>query len=158
MIDLFLRGTEVDEYVATNLFGKKRLVNDLDETVGENTLLDGLNVDDTFPAQMRLLQSYSLAEKKDRAERGKMNAFETYIAVIKGYYALMILVLPRAFVRGGYVLAPVVLGISGALQAYCALKLVRAGQALNLPSYSLITLKALGPTAKCCLDFMIAST
>ena len=105
---------------------------------------------------MRLLHSYSLAEKKETGS--KMSAFETYIAVIKGYCALMILVLPRAFVRGGYLLSPVLLAISGALQAYCALKLVRAGQALNLPSYSLITLKALGPTAKGALDFMIAST
>lgn len=104
---------------------------------------------------MRLLHSYSFVEKKEGA---KMSAFETYIAVIKGYCALMILVLPRAFVRGGYLASPLILGISGALQAYCALKLVRAGQALNLPSYSLITLKALGPTAKCFLDFMIAST
>ena len=156
MIDLFLRGTEVDDYVATNMFGKRKLVNELNETVGENTLLDGLGVDDTFPTQMRLLHSYSFVEKK--SSEGKMNAFETYIAVIKGYCALMILVLPRAFVRGGYLLSPLILGISGALQAYCALKLVRAGQALNLPSYSLITLKVLGPTAKCALDFMIAST
>lgn len=42
-----------------------------------------------------------------------MNFFETYIAVIKGYCALMILVLPRSFANGGYVLSPIVLTISG---------------------------------------------
>lgn len=61
-----------------------------------------------------------------------MNAFETYIAIIKGYCALMILVLPRAFSRGGYVFSPIVMMVSGAIQMYCALKLVAAGQKLGL--------------------------
>ena len=78
----------------------------------------------------------------------KMNAFETYIALIKGYCALMILVLPRAFGRGGYIFSPIVMMLSGAVQMYCALKLVAAGQKLGLQSYSLIALKALGPKGK----------
>lgn len=103
---------------------------------------------------MRMLHSCSFKEK----EGGKLNAFQTCVAVMKGYCALMILALPRAWVKGGYLLSPIILLISGVVQSYAAVKLVKAGQKLNLPSYSGITLKALGPTAKYMLDFMIAST
>jgi solute carrier family 36 (proton-coupled amino acid transporter) len=87
-----------------------------------------------------------------------MNAFETYIAIIKGYCALMILVLPKAFSRGGYIFSPIAMIISGPIQMLCAIKLVHSGQKLGLKSYSLIALKALGPNGKTVLDTMIAMT
>lgn len=87
-----------------------------------------------------------------------MNFFETYIAVIKGYCALMILVLPRSFANGGYVFSPIVLTLSGLIQCISALKLVDIAKKLDIKSYSLITLKVLGPRAKQILDFMIAAT
>ncbi len=87
-----------------------------------------------------------------------MNAFETYIALIKGYCALMILVLPRSFQRGGYVASVVIMLVSAYIQYISALKLIKAGQKLNLFSYSLIALKTLGPKGKYFLDFMIAMT
>ena len=56
-------------------------------------MLDGLNLDETFTHQVRLLQKEDLSKPKVP----KMNFFQTYIAIIKGYCALMILVLPRSF-------------------------------------------------------------
>lgn len=88
----------------------------------------------------------------------KMNAFETFIAIIKGYCTIMVLLLPRAFGRGGYVLSPIIMILAGALQMFCALKLVAAGKRLGLSSYSLIAFKALGHTGKVVLDIMIALT
>lgn len=98
-------------------------------------MLDGFGLDETFTHQMKMLHAESfrfggIAEIEP--ETKKMNAFETYIALIKGYCALMILVLPRAFGRGGYVFSPIVMMLSGAVQMYCALKLVTAGQKLGL--------------------------
>ena len=110
----------------------------MNESIGEATMLDGLDLDETFTGKMRLLhaESFRFAQPEDleadtKGPR-KMNAFETYIALIKGYCALMILVLPRAFSRGGYVFSPITLLISGSVQLYAALLLVSSGQKLKL--------------------------
>jgi len=66
---------------------------------------------------------YGIVEEMEPQPK-KMNAFETYVAIIKGYCALMVLVLPRAFERGGYVLSPIIMICSSAVQVTCALKLV----------------------------------
>lgn len=87
-----------------------------------------------------------------------MNAFETYIALIKGYCALMILVLPRSFANGGYIFSPMALIISGYIQCISALKLVECAKKTGIKSYSLITANILGARAKKLLDFMIFGT
>lgn len=48
LITMFLKGTEVDDYLAMNLFGKERLHDDMNRSFGDNTLLDRLNLDETF--------------------------------------------------------------------------------------------------------------
>ena len=50
LVQLFIRGTEIDDYIVNNLWGKERYVNneDPDMTMGEVTMLDGLNMDETF--------------------------------------------------------------------------------------------------------------
>lgn len=50
LVQMFLRGTEIDDYIVNNLWGKERYVNneDPDMTMGEVTMLDGLNIDETF--------------------------------------------------------------------------------------------------------------
>ena len=46
---MFLRGTEVDDYIATNLYGRGRTNKDNDNnSIGEMTLLENLNPDETF--------------------------------------------------------------------------------------------------------------
>lgn len=109
---------------------------------------------------MQLLHKKSFYGIPDPNEGGrkKMTAFETYVALIKGYCALMILVLPKSFTHGGYVFSPICLLLSATLQVVAGVKLVKTGQSLGLTSYSLITLKVLGPKAKKLLDFMIAAT
>jgi len=162
LIDLFLRGTEVDKYIVNNLYGKDKYtnVNNPNQTLGEQSVLEGLNLDETFTHQMQLLHKksfYGIPDPND-GERKKMTAFETYVALIKGYCALMILVLPKSFTHGGYVFSPICLLLSATIQVVAGIKLVNTGQSLGLTSYSLITLKVLGPKAKKLLDFMIAAT
>lgn len=162
---MFLKGTEVDEYIIKNLYGRERFVDarDPNHTVGEATILDGLNLDETFTHQMQLLHTKSINNVKGRSGGTKaadvrLTAFQTYIALIKGYCAILVLVLPKAFTRGGYLVSPACIIISGMIQMIAANKLVQAGKSLGLKSYSLITLKLLGPRAKILLDFMIAAT
>lgn len=46
---LFLWGTDIDSYIATNLYGRAKAKNiALDETLNENTIIRGFNLDETF--------------------------------------------------------------------------------------------------------------
>ena len=50
LVDMFLRGTEVDEYIANNKYGRGRITNKNteDSSIGEMTLLENLNPNETF--------------------------------------------------------------------------------------------------------------
>ena len=87
-----------------------------------------------------------------------MTAFQTFAAIIKAYCCLMILVLPRSFARGGYVLSPLAMVMSASLQCYSAVKLVSVANTLGVMSYSLIAYKVFGTKGKIALDIMVALT
>ena len=70
----------------------------------------------------------------------------------------MVFTLPRAFSRGGYILSPIAMIVSGTIQCISALKLVQTAKKLGICSYSLIAYKVLGQNGKYALDFMIAAT
>ena len=164
---MFLKGTEVDDYIVKNLYGRERFVNrdDPSMTMGEMTMLEGLNLDETFTHQMHELHRKSLLDDRvkklrtsnDTGTKG-LSAFQTYIALIKGYCCLLVLVLPKSFTHGGYVFSPLCILASGLVQFIAAKKLVEVGAHVGLKSYSLITLKVLGNRAKVILDMMIAAT
>jgi hypothetical protein len=48
LIEFFLRGNEIDNYLAANYFGKQKFKNMNDETIGESTVMENLNLDETF--------------------------------------------------------------------------------------------------------------
>lgn len=54
---------------------------------------------------------YGIIDPNDGQKR-KMTAFETYVALIKGYCAIIILLLPKTFSHGGYVFSPICLIVS----------------------------------------------
>ena len=57
-----MRGTEVDDYIVRNLYGKERYIKNDDPsmTMGEISMLEGLNVDETFTHQMQMIHKKSL--------------------------------------------------------------------------------------------------
>ena len=57
----------------------------------------------------------------------KMNAFETYIAIIKGYVGAGILFMPKNFSNGGWAFSTLCLVISCWLSTICAIKLIHLG-------------------------------
>ena len=85
-----------------------------------------------------------------------MSPFETYIALIKGYCVLLVLILPKSFANGGYVASGVLLLGSGFFSAASACLLAEAGLQEKIYSYPLLVLKAFGPTGKFAMDIMIS--
>ena len=95
--------------------------------------------------------------RKTKIKR-KLSPFETYIALLKGYCAVAILLMPKAFANGGWAASAALEIAAAVITTACAAKLVQAGLMLKLYSYSLIVEKALGTKGRVALDFMIAAT
>ena len=112
---MFYEQAEVDSYIVENLYGG----------VGEN-LPDytqryaGLKYFDveqlTYLAPVR--------QKANSSDSQKLTPFECYIALIKGYCVILVLILPRSFASGGFVCTAVLVAISGIISALCAKLLV----------------------------------
>ena len=96
-----------------------------------------------------------LGSQQSLAER-KMSAFETYIALIKGYCVLLVLILPKSFANGGFLASGFLLVLSGFFSAASACLLAEAGLKEKIYSYPLLVLKAFGPTGKFAMDIMIS--
>lgn len=88
----------------------------------------------------------------------KLSNFETYIALMKGYCVLSMLLVPRAFSNGGWGASAILLMASGYLSLIACLKLVDTGLTLNLYSYPLAVEKALGKKARWVVDVAICLT
>ena len=73
---------------------------------GDSDDADGLSVD----TQVKMID--------------KLSPLQTFLALVKGYCAIVILLIPKAFMNGGYVFSPVVLLLSAILTGTCAIKLV----------------------------------
>ena len=105
----------------------------------------------------------SFARKVKRYEKQaqkvkKLTNFETYIALIKGYCVLSVLLVPKAFSNGGWGISAIFMVMSGGLSCLACLKLVDVGLQLNLYSYPLAVEKALGRKARVFIDVAISLT
>ena len=85
-----------------------------------------------------------------------LSPFEVYIALVKGYCVILILILPRAFVTGGYLTTALLMLASGVIGCVTANLLVKAGLKSRIHSYSELTGHVLGPTAKVIIDICIS--
>lgn len=84
-----------------------------------------------------------------------MNAWDCYIALCKGYCALVVLVLPRSYSKGGYGFAAVVMIISGILQCIAAIRLAASAMNIGIIDYGKLAERAMGSTGKYLTDLMI---
>ena len=86
----------------------------------------------------------------------KIGCFETYIAMIKAYCAINVLLLPKAFANGGYILSPIAMFVATLFEALCALRLCKIAGQFEIYSYQLLMEKALGKwglqAARICLS------
>jgi hypothetical protein len=88
----------------------------------------------------------------------KLGPFQTYLALIKGYCAIVILLIPKAFLNGGYIFSPLVLLFSALLTGWCAIKLVDSGLKVKNYSYSFVAQAAYGSKFRALVDIFICLT
>lgn len=101
----------------------------LDQTIDEQSILEDLNLDETFTNKIQLLNQKQFKGFKDPIDgrKRKLTEFETYVALIKAYCALLVLLLPKAFSHGGFVFSPICVLVFGAIQTIAGIMLVRTG-------------------------------
>lgn len=87
-----------------------------------------------------------------------MNERETLFALIKGYSALASLVMPKAFLTGGWGISSLMLATSSIITTVCCCKLIDCGMYLNVYSYAAVVNEVLGKKGKISLDIFIALT
>lgn len=108
-------------------------------------------LDQTFVNQKKALRSET---KKMR----KIGVWETYFALLKGYCALVIIILPKAFLSGGYLFSAFCIMLSGIITTKCAIKLVDCGLKTKLMCYPSISKLAMGKNFRTLVEVMIALT
>lgn len=63
LVNMFLRGTQVDEYIINNMYGRRSKIkfDKYEQSMGEMTLLDNLDPDETFTEQIKHIYDQSFA-------------------------------------------------------------------------------------------------
>ena len=64
-------------------------------------------------------------ETKDKSMPAKMSNFKAWFAIVKCYMAISILITPRSFVNGGYLMSPFALIIVTCIESFSSWRLVR---------------------------------
>jgi hypothetical protein len=80
--------------------------------------------EDNSPASAGLPHSVSIKSKLSiPSTEGKMTPVQAFFAILKAYCVINILLLPKAFQNGGYILSPIVVVIACIFEGLCAIKL-----------------------------------
>ena len=96
--------------------------------------------------------------RKNAEGLGKMGTTETFAAILKGYCAVAILTIPRAFLNGGYLFSPMVLLCSAFMSSYTTCHLINCGLHTRVYNYSSIMQLAMGRNGKVLADIMLMLT
>lgn len=88
----------------------------------------------------------------------KLSAFDTYIAIIKGYCGPILLFITKAFDNGGWAFSSICLIISGVFTLICALKLIKIGKQYRCYCYGQIVNRIIGKKGRIVLEIMIVLT
>ena len=139
--------------MATHLYGA---ITNLGDEPKADGLEDLLNTSANTMNISFVRKARKLAKSAEKVT--KMSNFDTYIALIKGYCVLSVLLIPKAFSNGGWGISAIFLLTSGYFSMIACLKLVDVGLQLNLYSYSLAVEKALGKNARVFIDVAIMLT
>ena len=109
-----------------------------------------------------LSQSFVAQVKRMKLDRNtvktKLTNFETYIALLKGYCVISVLLCPKAFVNAGWGMASIFILASGVISLLACNELVDTGLSLKIYSYPLIVQQVLGKKWRIVLEIAIALT
>ena len=86
----------------------------------------------------------------------KMSKFKAYMALCKGYCAINILVLPKQFDNGGWLVGVLSIMIAAGFVTMCALKLLQCGEKIGVYTYPGIAERALGRGGKIIVDIFLS--
>ena len=87
-----------------------------------------------------------------------MSNFETYVAIIKGYCGMSILICPKAYQNGGFIFSPLIQILSATFTTICVSKLIKVANKKKIYSYGQLVETSFGKKARNILDFMIVMT
>ena len=85
-----------------------------------------------------------MSELKNDQKIKKMGPIQTFFAIVKAYCAINVLLLPRAFANGGYLLSPIAMMTACFFEALCAARLTQVAHQYQIFSYPLLMKRALG--------------
>ena len=85
-----------------------------------------------------------------------MSKIQTFAALCKGYCAINILILPKQFENGGWLVGLISIFAAVAFVLNSALKLVKCGHKLQVYNYSQIALIAFGVRGKILVDVFLS--
>ena len=160
LVEFFLDTQQADKYISTHLYGAIADMHNADVSMDDASDLLSTSAAALVKDLSTTFEKRATIEKivVDNKIKRKLSPFETYIALLKGYCAIAILIMPKAFVNGGWAASALLEVAAALITTICAAKLVQAGLMLKMYSYSLIVEKALGTKGRVALDFMIAAT
>ena len=133
IIEILRTVQKKDRYIISHLYGKSpEHLSELDE-IELSYLIDRQGKQSTHSeiSEGPSTTKSSFANEELR----KLTPFETYVALIKGYCSISILLMPKAFVGGGWLVSAVFEILSAAFSTYCVTKLVQVGLEHKIHSY-----------------------
>ena len=149
LIEMFYEYQAVESFIAENLYGG----------VGESLPnyiepYKGLKYFDLDKMAYMTPQSHKMSSRSDESKL--LTPFEVYITLLKGYCVILVLILPRAFVTGGYITTALLLVLSGVIGTITASLLVKSGLKAGISSYSELTGQVLGSKMRVVIDLCIS--
>ena len=81
---------------------------------------------------------------------------QSFFALAKLYCSINVLLVPRAYVNGGYIGSTLIILVSVSFQAICAIKLTTVGNHIDKISYPEIVKHVFGPYGKRFVEVCLA--
>ena len=138
-IQFWAHGFQADQFAAAHLYGTmNELKDDMNDTRLEQLLNESaVNINDSLQHEVKRYQLSLLGVRR-------LSPTETYVALLKGYVAISILLMPKTFVSGGQGVSAIFMAFSGVISLIGCYKLVDSGLAVKIYSYPLLAQKVYG--------------
>ena len=136
-----------------NLKGQKKTSLDVNNSRGDSNKMFIEQKNSDFDSGR--IRSESVVSTEEADEEDKMGTFQTFAALCKGYCAINILILPKQFENGGWLIGTIAISVAVIFVLYCALKLVKCGIKTGLYNYSQIAEAAMGSRGKVFVDVLL---
>ena len=103
-------------------------------------------------------KSASMQFKKDRKGKlkGTMSDFDVFVALFKSYCAINVLILPKNFENGGWLVGLLAIVFGGCLVCFCAHKLVQCAFVVDRYDFRKVVKRALGSVGCHVLGIILA--